>query len=224
MTTLDVIYEDDAFLVINKPCGLLSIQDGYQLNLPHIRSLIEPQYGRCWIIHRLDKETSGVMVLARNTESHRYFNLCFQNRKIEKIYHALIFGIPEQKEFNIDLPLLINGDKKHRTVTQLLSGKKALTIIRVISSKNNISFVYAYPKTGYTHQIRAHLSSSGFPILGDRLYRNQTKTNLNSSENQIPRLALHAHSIAFFHPVTNKLQIYIANYPDDFSSLINQFT
>src|SRR5512136_2436425 len=107
---IEVLYINDALLVINKPAGLATLPDGYDPTLPHIKSLLEVQYGRLWIVHRLDKDTSGVLVLARSASTHRSMNTQFEHRQVSKVYHALVFGAPEQQDTTVGLPLRANGD------------------------------------------------------------------------------------------------------------------
>mgnify|MGYP002411211677 FL=1 len=205
--------------MVNKPAGLLTIRDGYNPDLPSLRSIIEQEIGSCFIVHRLDKETSGVLILARNKETHRLLNLSFQNRTVQKIYHAIIAGNPPTSAFIVDQPLRINADRKHRTCVDLNDGKPAITEVTVITSFSKASLVSAMPRTGYTHQIRAHLSSSGYPILGDPLYGVPGLPILHD-DSIISRTALHAYQITFRHPATNESVSFCAPYPDDFKSAL----
>ena len=220
---MEVLYIDRWLVVINKTAGLLSIQDGYDLSAPHVRTEIEPEFGRCWIVHRIDKETSGVLLLARTKEAHRSFSILFEERKIVKEYRAIVAGKPHDIEFEINLPLRVNGDRKHRTVVDLERGKPALTRIQVISSNRNCSLLNVKPSTGYTHQIRAHLAYAGFPLLGDPLYSPTVNKVRLESYLSINRVALHAYSISFFHPFTQKELIITAPNPRDFSELLESF-
>lgn len=218
---LDLIFHDENLLVVNKPSGLLTIRDGYDPNLPSVRSLIEQEFGTCYIVHRLDKETSGVLLIALNRETHRQLNLSFQNREIKKEYHALISGIPDQTHLVIDQPLKVNFDRKHRTRVDIKDGKPAMTVVNLLTSFEVSSLVSIEPRTGYTHQIRSHLSFIGHPILGDGLY---TLPNLPfpADDKVISRTALHAYRITFSHPITHEELTFCAPYPDDFRSAIEQ--
>ena len=111
-------------------------------------------------------------MLARTKEIHRSLNILFENRKIKKEYRALIYGIPKEKEFTINLPLRVNADRQHRTRVDISKGKPALTSVEVLNSSNRISYLSVEPHTGYTHQIRAHLSHIQHPVVGDLLYAN----------------------------------------------------
>ena len=101
-----LLYEDDHILIINKPSGLLTLPHGYDPTLPHLKSILEPTYGRLWIAHRLDRETSGIIALARSKAAHRHLNTQFQARKVDKIYHALVVGTPPWDEKRVEIPLL----------------------------------------------------------------------------------------------------------------------
>ena len=216
---MQIIYVDEALIVINKPSGLLTIRDGYNPDLPTVKSLLEQEFGSCWIVHRLDKETSGVLLVARNELAHRSMNLAFQNRQIKKTYHALVFGAPSQPQFSIELPLRINGDRKHRTVVDEINGKPAQSDVSLIKTNSSISMVKIIPGTGYTHQIRAHLSASGFPLLGDKLYGKQSNQSLDYAP-LLNRTALHAYEIEFRHPVETVICTFNADYPPDFLSVL----
>jgi tRNA pseudouridine32 synthase / 23S rRNA pseudouridine746 synthase len=217
---LEILFEDNSILVINKPSGLNSIADGYDPNLPFVRSILEPDYGRLWVVHRLDKDTSGVMILARSADAHRNLNIQFTDRLIQKKYFALVFGdFPEK--LNCSLPLRINGDRRHRTVIDEIIGKPASTDFS-LSDRLSVfcSLITASPHTGLTHQIRAHLAKLNFPILCDPLYFSK-ESKAFALNLPIKRTALHAHSITFSHPV-EKTQITIsADLPEDFKQTIN---
>lgn len=209
---MDILYQDDSLLVVNKPAGLLTIRDGYNRDLPTVKTVLEEEFGRCWIVHRLDKETSGVLIIARDESAHRELNLAFQNHQIQKVYHAIIIGRPSEKMFEINLPLKVDGDRRHRTVVDLENGKPALSAVSLIELFNRFSLIEIKPQTGYTHQIRAHLAYSGYPILGDKLYQkpNSVQPDL------ITRTALHAYQITFFHPTSNAPVTIQAKYSEDF--------
>ncbi len=222
-----VISQDPAILVVNKPAGLLSLQDGYDKTLPHLVKILSPEFGPLFIVHRLDRDTSGVVILARTIEAHRSLNIQFQKRTIAKVYHALVTGVPAWKEYTADLPLRKDGDRDHRTIIDFKLGKKAQTDLVLLEKFPGYALVEACPHTGYTHQIRAHLAYIGFPILADPLYGNReplsqgTPTNLSQPfDLPIPRLALHACSITFLHPSQMVRVTFSAPYPPDLISAI----
>jgi RluA family pseudouridine synthase len=210
----EILYADDALLVVDKPAGLLTLLDGYDPAKPHLRGLLEPEFGRLWIAHRLDKETSGVIILARNAEAHRGLNIQFSNHDVEKIYHAIIVGIPPWDVKILDAPLRANVGRRKRTVVDHQQGKSAVTAFSVLERFQEHALVEAKPKTGRTHQIRAHLYHLGFPVLADPLY-GEVQTGA-----EMDRLALHAHSLIIRHPVTHEVIRFTAEYPEDVASFL----
>jgi hypothetical protein len=131
MPVVTVLFCDDAVLVVNKPAGLLTLPDGYHPEAPHLKSVLEPLYGRLWIVHRLDRDTSGAIVLARSPGAHRSLNEQFAHHQVGKTYHALLVGEVNWEEKTIDLPLRIDVGHRHRTVVDLQRGKPATTHLRV---------------------------------------------------------------------------------------------
>ena len=212
-----IIYADASLLVINKPAGVLSVPDGYDQALPYVIRLLEPVYGRLWVVHRLDKDTSGVMVLARNSEVHGWLNTQFAERQVSKVYHAIIHGSPDWDEKIVDLPLRSNVGRRNRTVVDNKRGRPSLTRFRVLKRYPGYVLMGAQPKTGRTHQIRAHLYDLGFAILSDPLYGSGNISPF------IPRLALHARSLTFRHPITRMMQTFEASYPQEFKQALSFF-
>jgi RluA family pseudouridine synthase len=210
-----IIWEDENILVINKPAGLLSIRDGYDGDLPHLRSVLETHYQKLYIVHRLDRDTSGVMVLAKNAKSHKDLNTQFEKRLVKKSYHCLIEKSPLWDLIVCDTPLRVNADRNHRTLPDPTKGHKASTEFRVIQRMRMGCLIEACPESGYTHQIRTHLSSLSFPIIADKLYGYASAANP-----YIERLALHAYRISFLVPSTDQYLEFSAPYPDDFSAAL----
>lgn len=215
-----ILYLDEHLLAINKPSSLRVLPDGYHPETEHVRSLLEPLYGRLWIIHRLDKETSGVLVLARSVQAHRALNLQFDRRLVEKTYHALVSGNPTWNEVTIDCPLRVNGDRRHRTVVDFEHGKAAITHCKRIESFETCTLLAVQPRTGRTHQIRAHLAHLGHPILGDPVYGHPRSQSHQTF--LVERLALHAQKLIFHHPVNNRPLRVEAPYPADFHTWLER--
>lgn len=221
---LPILYQDPDILVINKPAGLLSIQDGYNPDLPNAARLAESIFGKIWVVHRLDKETSGILILARNAEAHRCLSIQFQNHSVKKTYSLIVVGSPEWNSVTVEIPLRINGDRKHRTIVDTKLGKYAVTGFSVIERFSGFTFLTAKPGTGYTHQIRAHAAAIGFPLLKDPLYwiPNQPKNkSVLPSSLPIQRLCLHASSISIDHPTQNMQFNFEAPLAKDILDTIN---
>jgi tRNA pseudouridine32 synthase/23S rRNA pseudouridine746 synthase len=215
-----IIFLDSDILVINKPSGLLSIQDGYDHSLPHLSTYYEQYIGKIWIIHRLDKDTSGVMLLGRNADSHRFFNEQFRDRSVSKLYHCLVLGQPEWNETKVDLPLRINADKLHRTRVDTVEGKPASTRFKVLKRYPDYALVECEIYTGYTHQIRAHLFSQGLHIIGESLYCSKSQRPDEKNSFGLNRLGLHSYSLSFPHPKTGRSLTFIAQYTSELQTLV----
>lgn len=208
----ELIFQNQDLLVINKPAGILSVPDGYNPALPHLRSVLEPVYGELWMVHRLDKETSGVMVLARNREAHQKLNEIFREREVNKVYHCLVFPKPEWTDLDIRLALKVDADRKHRTRVDKIQGKSARSLCHVQKHFNFGALMEITIFTGLTHQIRAHLREFNFAILGDDLYR----AGLPPQPIEVTRMMLHARELTFPDLLTSESVKYTANYPEDF--------
>ena len=210
---IELIYSDPEILIINKPAGIPTLPDGWDIDAPYLLKILEADYGRLFVVHRLDKITSGVMVFTRTAESHRALNIQFEHREVDKVYHAICTGDPKWDKHTARHPLRINVGHSHRSVVDNRKGIPAVTTFVVLQRFGGFSLIQAVPGTGRTHQIRVHAGALGFPLLGDTLY-SAPETNL------ISRPALHALSLAFTHPISNTPVFYSAPYPDDFSAAL----
>jgi RluA family pseudouridine synthase len=220
MNTLELIHVCEDFLVINKPSGVLSLPDGYDRQLPHLRNILEPDHGRLWIVHRLDKDTSGLMLFARNEQAHRMFNYLFSERKIQKKYGALVLGSYRNTPITIVTPLKSDGDRRHRTIVHP-AGKPASTFLDLLTEYDQMTLLTAEPGTGLTHQIRAHCSSIGHPILNDVLYMSSEQRKLNDKvifnhyDTPFSRIALHATYLRFIDPRNGVERTYESPFPPE---------
>lgn len=255
---LRVLYEDNDVIVVNKQAGMVTHPAAgnwtgtlvqalayYRLYTSPIHDafacLLEAEQGRgrfaellrAGIVHRLDKDTSGLILYALNAAVHKNLSIQFQERNIKKTYHALIAGTPENGHFTCNAKLKIDGDKLHRTVIDNKHGKTALTEFTVLQNFRRYTLLQARPVTGRTHQIRAHLKHLGLPILCDPLYGNGAALYLSQIKNNwrgdkyeerplLKRLALHAYTLEFTHPVSGETIKAQAEYPKDFKSITAQ--
>lgn len=220
---LNVLYEDSDIIVVNKPAGMIvhpipSHTTGTLVNalLYHCRDLqgIGGEL-RPGIVHRLDKDTSGVMVVAKNDLAHRSLSLQFKNREVFKMYLALVHGKFNEKEGQIQINVARHPTLRVK-MTVAKEGRIALTFYKVLKSFGDIaSLVAAYPKTGRTHQIRVHMKYINHPILGDKLYG-------RADPIPVERQMLHAAILQFEHPRTNKQMKFIAPLPEDFKMTLRR--
>lgn len=211
---MQIVYSDAHVLVINKPADLSVLPDGWEKDTPYLVKLLEEQYGKIWVVHRIDKITSGIIVFALTAEAHRSLNIQFEKHQVEKTYHALVNGLPKWEEKITKFPLRVNVGHKHRTVVDDRNGVKAETKFRLLERYQAAALLEASPMTGRTHQIRVHAYALGHPLLGDILY-SAPETDV------IARPALHARSLTFAHPETGKSLTVQADYPNDFQAAVH---
>ena len=212
---MDILLEENNFLIVDKPAGIPVLTDGWAKEAPYLVKQLEEVYGRIWVVHRLDKTTSGVMIFARNAETHRSLNTQFELHQTQKVYHAILEGEPQWKEKVASFPLRTNVGHKHRTIVDEKGGKPSETRFRVLRRSISAALVEARPTTGRTHQIRVHALTLGHPLLADYLYEAE-ETEI------IQRPALHAHSLTFTHPLSQELLTYTAPRPNDFVEALQQ--
>lgn len=223
-----IIGETEDYLIINKPPQISSLDDRFDPF--NIKSLAREYNEDLTLCHRLDKDTSGVLVLSKHQDAYRHMAIQLENRKVEKEYHAVVDGTHEIRDEWIDEPL---GDlRRGRVYVDYGSGKPSLTYVTLLKAYRNYTLLVCKPVTGRTHQIRAHLSHVGCPITGDEsyggkfLYLSQLKRNYNikkGSEEQpvMRRFALHAYSIIFEDRNGEDVK-FEAPYPKDFMVLVKQ--
>jgi len=221
---IEVVYEDDDIIVVNKPKGLVvhpanGNWDGTLVNavmaickdsLSGIGGEIRPG-----IVHRLDKDTSGLLIIAKNDKAHLNMSNQIKNREVKKIYYALVRGIVPENEATINMPIgRSTKDRKKMAVTK--DGKEAITHFKVLQRFNKYTLLEVKIDTGRTHQIRVHLSEIGYPVVGDEVYSN------GKNEFGIKGQLLHAKSLDFKHPITGKQMHLETELPQEFEKVLQQ--
>jgi RluA family pseudouridine synthase len=230
---LKTLFEDEHLLVLDKPAGVLSIPDRYDPSITNLKTELDNKYGKIFVVHRIDKDTSGVILFAKDAETHKIMNDQFQNFKVTKLYHSLWEGIVTKDEIFIDIPLMASPYKKGMTIPSA-RGKEAYSKVRVLKRFKKGTLVEVELLTGRHHQIRAHALAIGHPLLVDELYgKNEAffvssiKRNFNLKKNTeetpiLSRLSLHAKKIEFRHPHNDKVIICESDYPKDIAVAIKQ--
>ena len=233
---IDVLYEDKDIIVVNKPAGMTvhpgaGINTGTLVNalLYHCKDSLSGIGGvaRPGIVHRIDKNTSGILVVAKNDIAHRGLAEQFFKHSIERTYFAVVYGVPSPKKGTIEGNIARSYyDRKKMALVQS-GGKSAITHYEVMENYKNVaSLVKCNLETGRTHQIRVHLSSIGCHLIGDDIYEKPKKSNINlpvmekKYVNTFPRQALHAYSLGFIHPITKKELSFCVDVPEDIRELI----
>ncbi|MDX1906523.1 MAG: RluA family pseudouridine synthase [Bacteroidia bacterium] len=221
-----LIYEDDDIVLVSKPLDMASLDDKNNRNLKQLAQTYYPDLRLC---HRLDKNTSGILLMAKGADNYRTIAMQFEQREIRKVYHTLVAGIHSFDGFEIALPLLISTNKKVTVSNRL--GKPSLTRIYTEETFRHYTLLRCEPVTGRMHQIRVHLSAVGCPIVGDELYGgtdimlSQLKRKYKPSgrKEELPvnhGYLLHARSLHFTHPRTGEPMSAEAPYPDNFETTL----
>lgn len=195
---LDILYEDEDIVVVNKPSGLLSVPGKDPANYDSIICRVREKCPTAGAVHRLDMATSGVMVVAKTKLALSNLGKQFQERKTGKIYYAWVSGAPEMPEGIIKLPLCTDWEKRPMQHVDYENGRPATTHYSVLWTSPEKSFVRLHPLTGRSHQLRVHMKELGHPILGDQLYAPPEIRDM------VPRLYLHAAKLTFYHPKSNQ--------------------
>lgn len=229
----ELLHEDDNYIVINKTAPLLSLPDRWDPEIPSALTYMKARLDDVYVIHRLDKETSGVMAFAKNEKAHAYACKLFENREVQKEYLGIVEGNLANKEGTIDQPLSsLPASKGKQHVNP--NGKASLTAYKIEQSFRGYSLISFFPKTGRTHQIRVHAAYLGTPILADKVYGYSNEFKVSSIKRKkfkmkkfeierplLSRQALHAHKLSF-EGMDGKLIVAEADLPKDMRATIHQ--
>ena len=226
---LDVIYEDDVLLVINKPAGMVVHPAAGNWHGTVVNAVLGREPGlddedfdamRPGIVHRLDKDTSGALIIAKTPKALRKLAKSFADRDVQKTYLAIVHGWPSPDVNVVNAPIMRHPDHKRMAIARSGQGREAVTTWKVIRKGlwdgRKVAVMEMHPHTGRTHQIRVHLSYKDYPIVGDKLYN-------RGRSSPAPRQMLHARRISFPHPVTGERMEFEAPIPDDFLAIIQAF-
>jgi RluA family pseudouridine synthase len=240
-----IIYEDETIIAVNKASGISVGGDRWDESkerldklvaetaalpaaLPADKGMNKPPTSKLFTVHRIDRETSGLVVFAKDEAAHRRLSLAFEGRDVKKRYIAIVHGRPSWQETVCDLPLVPNGNKQHHTIIDKYQGKKSLTCFKFLGSAGNLSVLEVFPETGRTHQIRVHAAALGFPVVCDSLYGKDKPVLLSAIKKNwrgdlleerplLARLGLHAAELSL--PSSQTL---CAPLPRDMTALIKQ--
>ena len=203
---LSVLYEDRQILVVDKPAGLLSVPGKLAGREDCLVSRLQAEYWDALLVHRLDCDTSGVMIFARTKAAQGFLGQEFEQRRSKKTYLARVHGVVAGDQGHIDLPLCADWPNRPRQMVDHAQGRPAQTDWQVISRDADTTLVRLYPLTGRSHQLRVHMLAQGCPILGDPIYA-------TGKARDFPRLMLHAETLSLHHPAIGEWVTFTAPCP-----------
>jgi tRNA pseudouridine32 synthase / 23S rRNA pseudouridine746 synthase len=202
---LDILHADHELICVNKPSGLLSVPGKGEHLSDCLITRVRAAFPGALLVHRLDRDTSGVMIFAATPHAQRHLGLQFEKRQTKKAYIARVFGRLEPKEGTVDLPLIVDWPNRPLQMVCHETGKQAQTDWKVLKASDEESRVRLFPKTGRSHQLRVHMLALGHPILGDPFYSDDFE--------KYPRLMLHAEDLRLRHPDGGKGMRFFAKAP-----------
>lgn len=194
---LEILHQDHQLLAVSKPAGLLSVPGRGEHLSDCLLTRVQAAFPEALLVHRLDRDTSGVMVFALTPHAQRHLSMQFEKRSTKKTYVARVWGRVADKTGTIDLPLIVDWPNRPRQMVDLENGKPAITDYRVLRGNDVETRVRLMPRTGRSHQLRVHMLALGHPILGDPLYATGAAADY-------PRLMLHSEELRISHPESNE--------------------
>lgn len=206
-TPLEIIFEDNHLIVVDKPSGLLSVPGRGPDLVDCLLTRVQYAFPTALLVHRLDRDTSGVMVFAANPAAQRHLSAQFENRKTKKTYVARIWGKLAQGAGEVDLPMIVDWPNRPKQKICHEIGKPALTKWKVLRQSDEESRVRLWPRTGRSHQLRVHMQALGHPILGDPFYAHE------AAREGVDRLMLHSQELRICHPGTSRGMTFRAKEP-----------
>lgn len=227
-----ILMEDEDVLVVDKPAGWLSIPDRFDKEIPNLQASLTEYRGKVFVCHRLDRDTSGLIVFAKNEEAHKKIQDQFENREVDKIYLAIVQGVLPLEEGRIELGISRHPSGKKMMVDE--KGKNAISYFRQVHDWVDYSLVQLKIETGRTHQIRVHMAELHCPLLCDKLYGHGGDFFLSSIKKKykysnereerplLSRVALHAEKLSFTHPTSGDRVSLESPIPKDLRATINQ--
>jgi 23S rRNA pseudouridine1911/1915/1917 synthase len=229
-TGTEIIYDDDQLMVLNKPANLLVLPDRFRLDIKNLCTILTEELGKVFLVHRIDKETSGIVVYAKTPEAHAAMVDQFEHRLVEKVYMGIVEGTPPSETGRIEAPIGEDPIEAGAMKMSHRSGTDAITEFRVLEHFNGYAFVELRPRTCRTPHIRVHLRSIGTPLLSDKTYGDgkpfflsHIKPRYRTEGEEKPlleRTALHAFAISFDHPTHGDRTNLVAEMPKDMISVL----
>lgn len=234
MNKIEIIYEDDDILIVNKPAKFLSIPDRFDQSKPNVLSYLRSRYEAVFTVHPLDKETSGILCFARTEEAHKHLSQQSQERSVQILYWVIVSGIVTPVEGAIDKAISRHPVQSGKMIVSN-KGKTSLTNYKVLEQFKSFALLEADIETGRTHQIRVHFESIGYPLAVDKVYGSHLDFKLSQikfkgfrlgkDQEERPlmtRTSLHAHQINIVHPSKKETLTFIAQPPKDFRAVLKQ--
>ena len=231
-----ILYQDQAILVVDKAAGIAVLPERWEHDKLNLLDIVRRDYPLAVAVHRIDKETSGLLLMSLDPVSARTLQIAFEARRIGKIYHAIVAGVPSWDEMACNAPLFIDGDRLHRSVVCKPGNPQARNCesrFRVIERFRGFCLVEVVLLSGRTHQIRAHAAHLGYPIAGDHLYGGPKEIRLSAIKPKwrgdlyaekplLDRVGLHARQLNFGHPSSEVAMEFFAEYPKDIRASLAQ--